>query len=82
MANTKLCYPTVETWFIVWDDTRENILSYGSIEPNQCMETKWSEVDYYENEAEWIDVLLDNGINPFPPEIKKEDYDVVEVLEN
>lgn len=82
MANTKLCYPTVETWFIVWDDTRENILSYGSIEPNQCMETKWSEVDYYENEAEWIEVLLDNGINPFPEEIKEEDDDVVEVLEN
>lgn len=73
MANTKLCYPTVETWFIVWDDTRENILGYGSAEPTQCMETKWIEVDFYENEAEWIDVLLDNGINPFPPELEEDD---------
>jgi len=68
MANTKLCYPVVINWFIVWDDTRESIFSYNSINPTQCMETKWHEVDFYENEAEWIEVLLANGINPFPPE--------------
>ena len=41
-------------------------MAYGSIIPTQCMETKWTQVDYYDNEMEWIDVLLDNGINPFP----------------
>jgi len=68
MANTKLCYPSVQKWFIVWDDTRENIFSYSSIEPTQCMETKWTEIDFYENKAQWVEVLLDNGINPQPIE--------------
>ena len=41
-------------------------MAYGSILPTQCMETKWTEVDYYDNEAEWAAILLENGINPFP----------------
>jgi len=73
MENTKLCYPKVENWFIIWDDTRENILGYGSIEPTQCMETKWTEVDFYEDEAQWVDVLLDNEINPFSEEEEGEE---------
>ena len=68
LKNTKICYPTNETWFICWDNTRENIMAYGSILPTQCMETPWTEVDYYDNEAEWAEVLIENGINPFPPE--------------
>tara|TARA_B110000503_G_scaffold108412_1_gene162132 strand:- start:919 stop:1179 length:261 start_codon:yes stop_codon:yes gene_type:complete len=63
MANTQLHYPEVKTWFIIWDDTKENILSYGLVEPTQCMETKWAEVDYYKNEVEWIDILANNGID-------------------
>ena len=77
MENTKLCYPTVETWFIVWDDARENILSYGSIEPTQCMETKWSEVDYHNNEGSWNEALLDNGIDLEP---EQEDIDIEQVV--
>jgi len=30
------------------------------------MDTYWDEVDYYLNEAEWIQILLQNGINPDP----------------
>ena len=35
LQNTKICYPANETWFICWDDTRENIMAYGSILPTQ-----------------------------------------------
>ena len=30
------------------------------------METKWIQIDYYDNEIEWAEVLLSNGIDPFP----------------
>ena len=66
LKNTKICYPAVETWFICWDNTRENVTAYGSILPTQCMETHWVEIDYYLTEAEWAAVLLENGIDPFP----------------
>lgn len=66
LMSTNICYPTQETWFICWDNTRDNIKSYGCINTNQCMDTYWDEVDYYLNEAEWIQVLLQNGINPDP----------------
>lgn len=72
LINTKICDPENEIWFICWNDTRENVMAYGSILPTQCMETPWEQVDYYDNEAEWIDVLLDNGINPLPNELTEE----------
>ena len=28
------------------------------------METYWNEVDYYLNQSEWLEVLIENGINP------------------
>jgi hypothetical protein len=68
LQNTNICYPEQETWFICWDDTRENIMAYGSIIPTQCMETPWTQVDYYDDEAEWAVILLENGIDPFPEE--------------
>lgn len=72
LKNTKTCHPENETWFTCWDNTRENIMSYGSILPTQCMETKWTEVDHYNKETDYVDVLLDNGINPFPEEEQEE----------
>jgi len=66
LQNTKICYPTNDIWFICWDNTRENIMAYGLITPEQCMETHWTEIDYYDNEIEWGEVLIANGINPFP----------------
>jgi len=61
---TELCYPKQETWFICWEDTRTEIKAYGSINTNQCLETPWLEVDYYTDEAEWLKILIENGINP------------------
>jgi len=67
LKNTKICYPANETWFIIWDDTRENIIAYESILPTQCMETPWTQIDYYDDRAEWAAILLENGIDPRPP---------------
>lgn len=66
LKMTKLCYPKVETWFICWEDTRSEIKAYGSIEPTQCLETPFVEVDYYIDEAEWAKILIENGVNPYP----------------
>jgi hypothetical protein len=67
MANTKFSYPNEITWFIVFDDN-QNVISYGQVTPQQVMETKWSEVFYFEDENSWVEMLIDNGINPFPVE--------------
>ena len=64
LKSTELDYPSVETWFIGWDSNREEIKTYGSVLPTQCMISHWDEMDYYTNEAEWLEVLLENGINP------------------
>jgi hypothetical protein len=36
------------------------------------METPWTEVDYYDNEALWAEVLIENGIDPFPDDQNEE----------
>jgi len=64
LRNTNICYPKLETWFICWSDKRDKIKAYGSINTYQCMETYWNEVDYYLNQSEWLEVLIENGINP------------------
>ena len=66
LRNTNICYPTKETYFIGWNDDRTTIFIYGSILPSQCFETKIEEIDFYTKEIEWINILIDNGINPFP----------------
>ena len=65
LKSTEFDYPSVETWFIGWDNDREEIKTYGSVLPTQCMISPWDEMDYYSNEAEWLEVLLENGINPY-----------------
>lgn len=62
---TEICYPEVKSYYIVWNDS-EAIVSYGVLETYQCLETKWSDVDLYSKEIDWINILIDNGINPFP----------------
>jgi hypothetical protein len=59
---TELLNPENETWFIVWNDERTEILSHGSVLPIQVMKTKWTEVDFYLNENEYTSILLDNDI--------------------
>lgn len=59
---TELINPEKETWFIVWDDGRLEVLSYGSVLPIQVMKTKWDEVDFYNNENDYLKILSDSGI--------------------
>ena len=60
--NTKISYPNKETWFICWNDERNNITAYGSVLLSQVMETAWIEIDYFNEEKLWQEVLLENGI--------------------
>ena len=62
---TEICYPEVKSYYIVWNDS-DAIVSYGVLETYQCLETKWYNVDLYTKEIDWINILIDNGINPFP----------------
>lgn len=62
---TEICYPEVKSYYIVWNDS-DAIVSYGVLETYQCLETKWGNVDLYTKEIDWINILIDNGINPFP----------------
>ena len=66
LKNTNVCYPTDETYYIGWNDDRTTILIYGSILSSQCFETKIEEIDFYTKEIDWVNILIDNGINPFP----------------
>jgi len=64
LKESKLNYPSVDTWFIAWDDNRKTIKAYQLVETNQCMISPWDEIDYYTIESEWLNILLENGINP------------------
>jgi hypothetical protein len=64
VKTSKLNYPAVDTWFIGWDNNRTEIKAYSMVATTQCMISPWNEMDYYTNEAEWLEVLLENGINP------------------
>jgi len=59
---TNLCYPEVETWFICWD--KKEIKAYSYVNTDECLSTNWKQVDYYTNEAEWAEILIENGIDP------------------
>ena len=61
---TELKYPSEDTWFICWDNGKTEIKVYASVSTTQCMVTPWDEVDYYTDEAVWLAILLENGIDP------------------
>ena len=63
LKKTEYCYPKEDTYFIGWDDNREIIKTYGIVLTTQCLGTVWKELDLYENEQEWLDILLENGIH-------------------
>ena len=48
---------------VLTEDTE--IKAYGSVLPTQCLNTPYDIVDYYTDKAEWLAILLDNGITPF-----------------
>ena len=63
-STTKISNPTNQKWFISWSNNRSEIIVYGSVLPNQYMETPYVEVDIFEIESDWNDILLENNINP------------------
>lgn len=62
--NFKFCNPKNKTWYILWDNERKEIKSYSSITPKQCIESIFSEIDYYTTEKKWIKALKINGKEP------------------
>jgi len=67
MTNS-IKYPTQTKWFITYTD-KDVIVSYGEVTPEQEMETGQPIMNVYDNEEEWLEVLIENGINPYPEEI-------------
>lgn len=67
MTNS-IKYPTQTKWFITYTD-KNVIVSYGEVTPEQEMETGQPIMNVYDNEEEWIEVLIENGIDPYPEEI-------------
>ena len=63
-STTKISNPTNQKWFISWNNNRSEIIVYGSVLPNQYLETPYIEVDIFEIESDWNDILLENNINP------------------
>ena len=74
MPNTKLSYPEVTTYAIIWGPKgawygfifgkRGELKGYAEIGPENCFESKWVEIDYYTDRNEWKAVLIDKGIDP------------------
>jgi hypothetical protein len=58
-------FPTVKKWFIAYNDKSE-IMSYGLVTPQQTMTTAWDELSIYNTKDEWLQVLVDAGIDILP----------------
>ena len=60
--NTKVSKPSNKLWFICWDNDRVEIKANGSIDTDQEISTSWIEIDYFNEEELWEEVLMKNGI--------------------
>lgn len=60
--------PEQTTYFICREDDTFTVTAYGSVEPAQTMNTGQPIMDEYLDEAEWLAVLLEAGIDPYPEE--------------
>ena len=56
-------YPAVRTYYILFEDDRAKVMSYGWVDPDQVLDTIWL-IDEYVDEAQWIAALLVWGIVP------------------
>lgn len=56
-------YPEVRTYYILFDDERTEVMSYGWVDPDRVLDTIWL-IDEYIDEAQWIAALLVWGIVP------------------
>ena len=54
--------PEQTTYFICREDDTYTITSYGSVEPNQTMNTGQPIMDTYLDKSEWEAKLLEGGI--------------------
>jgi hypothetical protein len=54
--------PEQTTYFICREDDTFTIVAYGSVEPNQTMNTGQPIVDTYTDKAEWEAKLLEGNI--------------------
>ena len=57
-------YPEQTTYFICREDDTFTITAYGIVETNQCMITGQPIMDEYLDEATWVQILIDAGIDP------------------
>ena len=60
--NTKISKPSNKLWFVCWDNDRVEIKANGSIDIDQEISTSWTEIDYFNEEELWEEVLMKNGI--------------------
>ena len=63
LRNTKVKFPDTNVWCVIWNDERTEVKGYSSIATTQVIATKWSEIDYYDSESEWLEILSQNGID-------------------
>ena len=61
--NNMINNPAQTTYFICRNNKSE-VMAYGSVEPTQSMSTGQPIMEQYLDEQEWLDVLLEAGINP------------------
>ena len=64
MANS-IDFPTETKWFITYND-EEVIISWGDVTPEETMRTGQPVLTTFDNEEDWAEVLIENGINPYP----------------
>lgn len=64
MVN-EIIYPTQTTYFICYNENRVDVMAYGIVEPNLQMQTGQPILDTYLDESEWLNILLEKGINPY-----------------
>jgi hypothetical protein len=68
MAHT-IDFPTETKWFITYpDETKEVVMSYGEVTPDETMTTGQPIIDEYDDETQWAAVLIEHEINPYPNE--------------
>ena len=62
MPNIIITKPLVKTFFIAWDNDRNTLKAHGACDVNQTVMSPWKEVDFYTDEKEWEQLLIDNNV--------------------
>ncbi len=62
MSNIIITKPLVKTFFIAWDNDRNTLKAHGACKVNQTVMSPWKEVDFYTDEKEWEQLLIDNNV--------------------